>query len=533
MKTICLSVFFFHFISGVAQLRVPENELIADYNYYEPYSETKYLNKDSSLFTGIMFSNYKNGNIRSEDECIDGIVIKGKYWDKKGKLRSYFCSACSDTTFIDNTYRRNFLEKQEIWILTANTPDGIHVYKDFYNKGKIKSELIYGYLEILSDKRWYPNGHIRKSFTKNQIDSNNYEREYQLWYKNGNLMETFFCKNNLPHGKWLIYHQNGQIANEMNYENGRRVGWQRSYSKSGKIEQEVELIDGNGILISRDEKNKSIGIQNFVNGYPDGIQLTWDGKDKQLLHEVLYINGQKNGAERNWNEDGKLESERNYINDTLHGGVKEFYENGKPQLEANYLNGELDGTKKEWYPSGKLEKEAHYKEGKLDGIYKEWFENGQLKISCSYKEGKEHGTRMEWDENGIFSRVENFTNGVQDGFEKTFYNNGHPMYYRSFKNGLRDGKWIGYYGYKKNKIECEFTYVNDTIQGTYKKWYDNGQLKYEMTYVDGVENGPFLLWYENGQQKVIGNYVNGELIFDKCWDKKGNEIDCSNTYIFW
>ncbi len=60
-------------------------------------------------------------------------------------------------------------------------------------------------------------------------------------------------------------------------------------------------------------------------------------------------------------------------------------------------------------------------------------------------------------------------------------------------------------------------YVNDKLNGEYKRYYSNGQLHIICTYIDDLENGIYKEYYDNllkkdsiGDLKEMCNCVNGK-----------------------
>ena len=53
-----------------------------------------------------------------------------------------------------------------------------------------------------------------------------------------------------------------------------------------------------------------------------------------------------------------------------------------------------------------------------------------------------------------------------------------------------------------------------------------GSNKVQEYYKDGKKDGLWKKWHKNGQLQYEKNYKDGEIIFEKCWDEDGNEIEC-------
>jgi antitoxin component YwqK of YwqJK toxin-antitoxin module len=269
----------------------------------------------------------------------------------------------------------------------------------------------------------------------------------------------------------IVYenYDSGELNYEKNHVDGKRIGWQKHYSKEGKILGEVNLIDGNGIL-----------RVNHENGKP--------------FFEVNYQNGLSNGLYRIWDENGQLTVESNYQNGMLNGNDK-WFKNGILRENCIYKDGEKI-TCKNYNESGLLDtedfyglKQYHNDNGKLIkefliGVTKEYNENGvvinEYPINSVSKSYNEKGILIKEDKGG--SEIE--------------YND----------NGL-----------KISEI--------DHIDGSEKTWYDSGQLKSTSEYNnEDIRTDKY--YFENGKLKQEKKSKNKEVLFCKCYNKKGKEVEC-------
>src|ERR1700722_8356461 len=119
--------------------------------------------------------------------------------------------------------------------------------------------------------------------------------------------------------------------------------------------------------------------------------------------------------------------------------------------------------------------------------------------------------------------------------------------YYPYKDGKVNGLSKQYYcGQQGNGLKWENTYVNDTIVGIEKGYYENGKLRIETPYVKGKKNGiekyyyntgelagenPYVNGKENGVEKSFYTtgelmsktpYTNDKTMATKCYDKNGN-----------
>ena len=102
---------------------------------------------------------------------------------------------------------------------------------------------------------------------------------------------------------------------------------------------------------------------------------------------------------------------------------------------------------------------------------------------------------------GKVTDLVNYKDGKKNGLFRRWQENGQLWIEQNYKDGLRDG-----------------------LQ---RDWYDNGQLWYEKNYKEGKKDGLHRGWHEDGQLHWEKNYKDGNLLSEKCWNKDGNEEECT------
>lgn len=204
--------------------------------------------------------------------------------------------------------------------------EGNILRKCFHINGSIEGKF-YGYhyfynpLPIDDGEYWEPsNGYGFKSY---------FITTYDIDYVNGVI-----------HGKYIKYHRNGKIQNELNYVDGKIY-------------------------------NENITIENYN-----------------------YINGKANGKAYKYNynysqETYTLKSDCDYVNDERNG-VKNIYEDGKLYRTITYKNNKKNGLStyigKTKYGNGYyIQIEKTYKDGKRNGVNKYYNDLGQITMTKEYK----------------------------------------------------------------------------------------------------------------------------------------------------
>lgn len=139
-------------------------------------------------------------------------------------------------------------------------------------------------------------------------------------YAEDQVAEKGKYSENRKVGKWLEFYCNGNMKNQLTFQNGRTDGYAIMYHENGKVSEE-------GIW-----KNNR-----------------WTGP-----YKLYYENGQPQ-HEFNFNATGKRE-----------GPVKYFYENGQVAIEGSFVNGKEAGIIKEYHENGDLKAEKTYNDGNVD-----------------------------------------------------------------------------------------------------------------------------------------------------------------------
>jgi antitoxin component YwqK of YwqJK toxin-antitoxin module len=127
---------------------------------------------------------------------------------------------------------------------------------------------------------------------------------------------TVYFENDKEHGGCKQYHMNGNLFREVTFENGLKVGTEKTYYDT-----------------------------------------------EELAAICHYVGGQKEGDYREWKRDGTLIFEGEYKEGKRHGIFNKYYDNGKPRVLQTYLEDNLNGVKKLFDKEGNIT-EIQYEMGK-------------------------------------------------------------------------------------------------------------------------------------------------------------------------
>lgn len=221
-------------------------------------------------------------------------------------------------------------------------------------------------------------GNIEKNYDK---DTGVLLREY-----------TFNEKGELD-GLYTIYYPTGGIEKQYLYKNNKPVRFLKSYYENGKLKSEPSFYGY--INYYENGKLKSEGINKSHNI----VEEKNYNENGGLESIIMYKDGRENGLKKEFNESGKLTSESIYKNGLRDGITKFFYDSGNLEIESNYNNGIPEGSKV-FYESGALKQEYNLKHLKYEGISKVFYESGALQVQVNFKDGKKEGIGKSYYESG-------------------------------------------------------------------------------------------------------------------------------------
>ena len=286
---------------------------------------------------------YEEGNLASEGNRVN-LKLNGtwKFYTKNGDIHkniNYYKGKKNGTEFY---YKKNILYS------STNYKNGVKegFYFEYHPDGSISKEIVYHKGQI--DKEGYEyakDGRIitvltyKKSIVVNRFKINRFDykdRKQKVWvkfYKNKvNKMKGFYV-DNLKHGYFKYYDEDGNLINIEKYERGR--------------------------LVLKDKKDIDIVIKKTYH------------KNRKLKTFYSYRNGKLEGIQKEYNKDGEVISCSVYrANEILEkGGIMDsfgkkngrwiyYYPNGNKKRIGYYNNGLKQGEWIYYYPNAKIQQKG-------------------------------------------------------------------------------------------------------------------------------------------------------------------------------
>jgi len=103
-----------------------------------------------------------------------------------------------------------------------------------------------------------------------------------------------------------------------------------------------------------------------------------------------------------------------------------YHTNGQKHLVRYWENGEQNGTETWWYDNGVIDIVINYKNDILDGEYLSYTPDGSIIKKCFYVQNDKHGKEYFYFDNGLIEDEFNYVNDKKDGEQ---------LYYKMFDEG--------------------------------------------------------------------------------------------------
>mgnify|MGYP000337709300 CR=1 FL=1 len=148
-----------------------------------------------------------------------------------------------------------------------------------------------------------------------------------------------------------------------------KIYWQKS-SKEITVRNDVVYSNNHkysGFLFELYPNQDTISSEGFINGQLSGICRKWY-PNKQLMEERCYANGKKKGKQVAFWENGNKRFEFSAKNDAYEGELSEWTFDGKLTHLAHFKDGQEEGSQKLWYDNGKIRANYVIIKGKRYGL---------------------------------------------------------------------------------------------------------------------------------------------------------------------
>lgn len=110
------------------------------------------------------------------------------------------------------------------------------------------------------------------------------------------------------------------------------------------------------------------------------------------------------------------------MNSPRDGTEKTYYPDGKLEGEVTYVNGHVNGVTRHWHPNGVLEFEIPVRNDIVDGTAKFWNDKGELLGTYEIRNG--NGIQKAWHQDGSLAAELTLVGGAWTGRQRTYFPGG-------------------------------------------------------------------------------------------------------------
>lgn len=482
---------------------------VLDSNFhYQAYSVEYLTDSDTMMLFSLDYSNFYK--IDSSFFKSDSLLLRGVNKDYYF-TKTYIASKIPDVTFTD-AISLYYPTKFSFKILRYDNPYQYYTQADF-GDFSVRKYFSYDTTGVLKTR---PGAVLRcRLFSDYEVPTDS----SIVYFKGKRYTGGISYSNDLDGDKL-------ETRSFINFD-GDTIKYSNYYfQKKGKLifpsngEQVCDLNFVNGIIQSAVEYSYSGERKtvNFKDHAVDGVVKSYDykkrmlGKKKFLVKEEPYVNGSKNGVEKEW-ACHECDDNSHYYEDEIDMAKPKKKELYFLHSVDHYFNGSLVDTSFVFYSSGKISSIAVY-----DSL------------------GNKNGVEAEFDDSGRMLRCEHFVNGLSEGHRwaiswqgdttnsgYTFMGVNEGPYYAQFFDYLTNenkgrvdgnfaagapvGKWITVSGFGTKRFEVDI----DTCYNT--KSYYSGMLS-DFNEMSGLDiEGTFSIYHPNGVLYTSGKtYIDYDVV---------------------
>lgn len=187
------------------------------------------------------------------------------------------------------------------------------------------------------------------------------------WYPNGQQRRQLECRQDLLHGQWSEWDEQGKLVRENWFREGRRIVRNVSYFQERQPEIEQSYLEPKLELVTQDDWwNARLGTYEPV---------------------------------------GEMVQE---------GPIRAWYDNGQKHMVGYFREGMKEGPFAWWHPNGNRKLLGSYEQGERSGRWIWWHENGIKAAEVTFENDQPVSDFLTWDENGVQTSPDEFMDSIED-----------------------------------------------------------------------------------------------------------------------
>lgn len=124
---------------------------------------------------------------------------------------------------------------------------------------------------------------------------------YRAWDADGRIVMEYRIEDDVMHGPFRTYHDNGRVQQDSTFLRGREHGVTRQFDSEGVVIGSYELDHGSGLDLWFCEAGVLAEERHLENGERHGFERWWSGDNATVYIEGHYFDGLEHGIFREWN----------------------------------------------------------------------------------------------------------------------------------------------------------------------------------------------------------------------------------------
>lgn len=206
----------------------------------------------------------------------------------------------------------------------------VGVWRSYWCSGKLRNELVYNSDKTISSKDYYPDGKLKEEGTWNSLG---WIGPYKFYHPNGKLYyEWAYDQGGKRTGRQRYYFDNGNIMFDGEWNGGKEAGVIKEYYENGSIRSEKTFNDGKlDTLNVKTYAPKEVKVEEKVEPKKEEV--------KPIVNPELGVI--KDGYNKTYNRDGKIDREGEFKNAKLVDGKQYFYKDGNLEKTAIVREGKV------------------------------------------------------------------------------------------------------------------------------------------------------------------------------------------------
>lgn len=289
-----------------------------------------------------------------------------------------------------------------------------------------------------------------------------FENEYQSWFENGQLEFACTYSNYVPVGEQVQYYQSGQLHTKTNFSEG--------------------LIDGQHLKFWENGKEKSKG---------------------------LFVNGEKSGEHLVFSEDGQVLDKESYQIDLLDGESIKYWEDGSIRYSGVYSSGKAIDEHITYFPNHRIDETILY-DSLGNRLSREWYFDYKGDTSLykyTYSQNFEISEKV-YTMSGELKWIKEDSTALGINYKRErHYNKG-----QLFRQKIDDkNEWVYEYT-DSGKLSRKYQWKDLKYDGRVISYHDNGKVKSSGYYKAGSQSGLWKWYYESGNIETTGYYEGDERV---------------------